>query len=159
MSETVWVDPAAIRSKIAPCLDLNGIMAGDWDIQRRRDLTATAKHRAIVQRFTQGRRWEDTELFRDLYKRRFKHGRSVRGATSLEALAAQYYDRVDGLYHSMKRDGFLLETAEGKPLPLPGFLVGRHGEIFIGNQGNHRLAIAQVIGLDRIAGRITCRYS
>jgi hypothetical protein len=30
--------------------------------------------------------------------------------------------------------------------------------VFIGNQGNHRLAMAQVLGLEQIAGRIVCRH-
>jgi hypothetical protein len=42
--------------------------------------------------------------------------------------------------------------------PLPVFLIGRDGEVFIGNQGNHRLAMAQVLGLPRIAGEVICRH-
>ena len=76
----------------------------------------------------------------------------------MERLIAQYYTRVDGMFESMKRDGFTIRVA-GNPVPLPEWLVGRDGDVFIGNQGNHRLAIARVLGLDRIAGRIRCRHS
>jgi hypothetical protein len=41
---------------------------------------------------------------------------------------------------------------------LPKLLIGRDGEVFIGNQGNHRLAMAQVLGLPRIAGEVICRW-
>jgi hypothetical protein len=41
---------------------------------------------------------------------------------------------------------------------LPKLLIGRDGEVFIGNQGNHRLAMAQVLGLPRIAGEVICRH-
>jgi hypothetical protein len=74
----------------------------------------------------------------------------------MSQLLAQYYDRVDGLYESMKRDGFQLAQG-GRDHPLPILLLGR-AEVFIGNQGNHRLAIAQVLGLDRFAGKVICRH-
>jgi hypothetical protein len=71
----------------------------------------------------------------------------------MEALLAQYYGRVDGMFDDLKRNGF----REGHPLPK--LLIGRDGEVFIGNQGNHRLAMAQVLGLPRIAGEVICRHS
>lgn len=157
MAEIIWTDPAGIRFKIAPIDDLKGRVGGDWDIERRHPLGDTLKHQAIRQRFTEGRRWEETDLFREIYRRRFAEGDQVRGATTIEELAAQYYDRVDALHDGMKRDGFLLKV-RGQIVPLPGLFVGRSGEVFIGNQGNHRLAIAQVLGLKQFAGRIVCRH-
>ena len=59
--------------------------------------------------------------------------------------------RVDGMFADMKRKGF----REDRPLPV--FLIGRNGDVFIGNQGNHRLAMAQILGI-RIAGEILCRH-
>jgi hypothetical protein len=52
----------------------------------------------------------------------------------------------------MKRDGF-----QSKQSRLPRLLVGRDGEVFIGNQGNHRLAMAVVLDI-KIAGEILCRH-
>jgi hypothetical protein len=63
----------------------------------------------------------------------------------MEALLAQYYSRVDGMFEDLKRKGF-------QDCPLPKLLIGRDGEVFIGNQGNHRLAMAQVLGLEKFAG-------
>jgi hypothetical protein len=70
----------------------------------------------------------------------------------MEALLAQYYGRVDGMFEDLKRKGFREDCR------LPELLIGRDGEVFIGNQGNHRLAMAHVIGLDRIAGEVICRH-
>jgi hypothetical protein len=70
----------------------------------------------------------------------------------MAALLEQYKTRVDGLFADLKRNGF----REGHP--LPNLLIGRDGEVFIGNQGNHRLAMAQVLGLPRIAGEVICRH-
>ncbi len=157
VSRIVWIKVAALEYKIAPCLDLNGKRPGNWDIERRYVFERSVKYRSIVQRFAKGFSWEDTDLFRDVYTRRFKTDNEIRGTSSIKELAEQYYLRIDALYESMSRDGFLTES-QGKALDLPGFLIGRGGEYFIGNQGNHRLAIAKVIGLEKIAGRIVCRH-
>jgi hypothetical protein len=77
----------------------------------------------------------------------------VRGEATFDGLLAQYYGRVDALFEALKTKGFQDSH------PLPKLLIGRDGEVFIGNQGNHRLAMAQVIGLDRIAGEVICRHS
>jgi hypothetical protein len=68
-------------------------------------------------------------------------------------LLAQYYSRVDGMFEDLKLNGF----RSGHPMPK--LLIGRDGEVFIGNQGNHRLAMAQVLGLKSFAGEILCRHS
>jgi hypothetical protein len=147
-----WVDPALIRFKISQHDDLRGTKGGDWDIERRYPLTDAVKHRAIVQRYRDGRRWEETDLFADTYARRIAN-EPIRGCATMSELLEQYYTRVDGLFADLKRNGFREDH------PLPKLLIGRHGEVFIGNQGNHRLAMAQVIGLDRIAGEVICRHS
>ena len=84
------VDPRIIRFKITPHDDLRGEAGGDWDIERRYQLAAAVKHRAIVQRYRDGRRWEETDLFADTYRRRFESGETVRGEATMEALLAQY---------------------------------------------------------------------
>lgn len=156
MADVHWVDPASIRFKIAPIHDLHGRIGGNWDIERRHPLEELLKHKAIHERFAEGRCWEDTALFRDIYARRFAKGQTVRGANSIEQLAAQYYERIDGLHASMAREGFQLVVGKTFRVPLPLLFIGRDGEVFIGNQGNHRLAIAQVLGLKQFAGRIVC---
>jgi hypothetical protein len=148
----VWVDPRAIRFKISPHDDLTGTKGGDWDIERRYPLADAVKHRAIVQRYRDGRRWEETDLFADNYARRIVN-EPIRGCATMSELLEQYYTRVDGMFEDLKRRGFREDHT------LPKLLIGRDGEVFIGNQGNHRLAMAQVIGLDRIAGEVICRHS
>lgn len=156
--ETVWIDPSLIQFTISPANDLSGTMGGNWDIERRYALERSAKHRAIVERYAEGKRWEETDLFLDVYARRFEKGDNVRDAGSFKGLIQQYYDRVDGMFKAMERDGFRTEDGRGKPVPLPGLLIGRGGEVFLNNQGNHRVAMAKVIGLKRIAGSIKCRH-
>lgn len=158
VGDAITVDPAAIRYRVSPIADLDGVIDGDWDRERIHPIERTVKHRAVMEHFRDGKPWEETELFTNIYRRRFKDGGLVRGVATIEELAAQYYERVDGMAESMRRDGFLTHREDGEPHPLPGFLIGRDGEVFIGNQGNHRLAIAQAIGLKQIAGRVVCKH-
>lgn len=149
----IWIDPTCIRFKISPHRDLTEAQGGDWDINRRYPLESAVKHRSIRQRYTEGRRWEDTDLFAVNYACRIER-EPVRGEATMQGLLEQYYTRVDGLHASMKREGFQV----GRKTPLPVLLIGRGGEVFIGNQGNHRLAIAQVLGLKTFAGKVICRH-
>ena len=158
MPDVIWCDPASIEFKITPFLDLPAIKGGDWDIERRKPFKATAKYRAIVQHFQDGAEWIETDLFADVYTRRLASDGRVGRCRSLGQLVKDYERRFDGLYEAMKRDGFRTQTESGKPIALPAFLIGRDGEVFIGNQGNHRLAIAQVLGLREVAGKIVCRH-
>lgn len=151
-SSVLWTDPRAIRFKISPVADLAGEVGGEWDRERRFALVEAVKHRAIAQRYREGRPWEETDLFRTAYAARIGRGESVRGCGTMKGLVEQYYTRVDGMFADMKRRGFVIDAG-----PLPSLLIGR-GEIFIGNQGNHRLAMAQVLGLERIAGKVVCRH-
>jgi hypothetical protein len=148
-----WFDPGLIRFKISPHSDLRGAKGGDWDLDRRHDLKDIRKYQSIVERYRDGRPWEETDLFTDIYRRRFESGDTIRGTANMKELLAQYYGRVDALFEAMKLDGF-----KSKESRLPRLLVGRNGEVFIGNQGNHRLAMAHVLGLKKFAGEIICRH-
>jgi hypothetical protein len=148
----IWIDPSAVRFKISPHDDLRGEAGGDWDIERRYPLSKAVKHRSIRQRYVVRLKWEETDLFRDVYARRIAT-EEVRGEPTMEGLIAQYYGRVDSMFDDLKRKGFQDGHA------LPKLLIGRDGEVFIGNQGNHRLAMAQVLGLQRFAGEVICRHS
>lgn len=150
-AELLRVAPQAIRFKITPLDGLNGTIGGEWDRKRRFPLQQAVKHRSIAQRYRDGLRWEDTELFRDVYARRFAAGESIRGEATTSGLLRQYYTRVDGMFDSLRRDGFNFNARA-----LPSLLIGRD-EVFIGNQGNHRLAMAQILDI-QIAGEILCRH-
>lgn len=156
--DVVKVPPSDIRFKLWLDLDLNGIQGGDWDIERRVIFAGTEKYRSIVQHFIHGRPWIETDLFRHSYAARFKKGGRVRGAKNLEALAFVYEKRVDPMYESLKREGFLSEL-NGTPVPLPKVHIARDGEIILGNQGNHRLAMAQMLKLSEIIVRVHTRHA
>lgn len=150
--DVIEVAPAAIRFKLAYDLDLGGVRGGEWDLDRRVSIDLTDKHVSMFQRYAEGMRWQDTQLFQGRYSARLMSQR-VRGATTLDDLAAVYEREVDPIFRDMKKHGFRTEIA-GKPVALPKVHVARNGEVILGNQGNHRLGMAKVLGLQSIPVRI-----
>lgn len=158
MDEVLWTDPREIRFKISPHHDLGSKADGDWDLERRHPLEDAVKHRSIAQRYVQCWPWEETDLFKQVYTPRIAR-EGIRGCRTMRELLSQYYDRVDGMFEEMKASGFRVIGLGGRRYPLPRLLIGRDGEVFIGNQGNHRLAMAKILGLREIAGEVVCRHS
>jgi len=145
------VPPQIITAKISPDADLICVADGDWDLTRRVELADAVKHRAIYQHFVHGRPWLDTDLFRENYAERLLR-EPIKKHNTLKGLA-NYYDRtVDALFKDMKRNGF------DRGRKLPRVVIGRGGEIFLTSQGNHRIAMAKILGIETIPCRVQCRH-
>lgn len=160
MNKIVWVRPADVIYKVTcnRTLRCGDILDGDWDLLRRR-LDRTAKHSAIEQHFSHGVEWDDTELFKSIYARRLARGESPNGAKSLADLKI-FYQRYDRLFESLRREGFLVGVDDnGVSVKLPHVHVGRDGEIFFGKDGNHRLAMAKILGMEAIPCRVYARHA
>lgn len=134
---------------------------GDWD-RETWDLAESELYRSIIQRFKEGRRWEDTAIFRT-YASRFDRNapaEMVRWTRTLPQLVREYHRRVDGLYRNMRDQGFVLRfDTRGRCLTeVPHVHIGRSGDILFGRNGNHRLSIAKVLGLDRFFCEVRARH-
>jgi len=155
-SAVVKIPPAAIAAKLSVDLRTDPIDHAAWRALPRLAIAETDKHRSIVQHFVDGRPWRETDLFTRIYPVRFARGETVRGCDSLEALEAQYDERVDALYADMRRAGFRdLDAGDGSPIPV---YVDHEDRVLLGNQGNHRLAIAQVLALPFVLAEIVGRH-
>jgi hypothetical protein len=160
-AKIVWVDPKSIDFKLGADLDIcfNDILPGDWDVLRRASLEKLAKHRSIYQRFVLGSAWTDTDLFKTKYARRFVRGERIRGTSNPHDLALKYGSRIDALFDSMKRNGFVItRDRSGRLQSLPHLHIGQNGELMLGNNGNHRVAIAKILGLSRIPCWVRSRH-
>ena len=156
--DVIRIPPDQIRYKLDRVDDLVApIWPGDWDVERRSLLNETDKHRAVVQRYQEGMKWEHTDLFKNVYRVRFAQGETVHGCTTMNALAAQYYTRMDALYDSLRRHGFQ-ERVDGALVPLPQVYVARDSEVILSNQGNHRIAMAKVLGLPSVLVQVVTRH-
>lgn len=119
-----------------------------WEALERYQLEQADKYRSVRQHFEQGEPWADTPLFQNIYRVRFANGETIRGCETWGDLERQYQSRVDGLFADMRRNGF---RQDEPPIPV---YIDAGGEILVGNQGNHRLAIAQVLRLPFVLVRI-----
>jgi hypothetical protein len=152
-NKIVLIPPHEIAHKLRYDLDIyfGDILDGEWDHQRAIHIMVSSKQRAMHERFVQNVPWEETELFKSVYAMRLARGERVRGTHNVRDLAREYGRRVDSLFESMKRDGFVSPTdSSGRPKTLPHVHIGRDGRLLFGNNGNHRLAIARIVGLNYI---------
>ena len=155
----VWIQPDDIDCKIWPDQNLycNDILPGDWD-RRTRPLDHTVKYRSTVQHFRDGVAWRDTELFAKDYHDRLNAGDVVKGTRDMAALLRHYDTRVDALYDDIKDQGFRVSFNEHGVMDIPHIHIGRDGDMLFGNNGNHRLAIAKLLGVERIPCHVRARH-
>lgn len=148
----IWVPTESLVFKISGMATLCAIHPGDWDIKRRVRLDETDKHRSMYQRFVEGKRWEDTDCFTKLYVARFNPKHSQEGARGYQEKLAHYRKNIEEAFKSLKKDGFRTDV------DLPVVVIGREGEIMLGNQGNHRVAMAKILGIERIPVEVAVRH-
>ena len=158
-AKIIWVRPHDIRHKTPYDLSLyfNDILPGDWDL-RRVPLERTMKYRSLVQRFRDGLDWEDTDIFKEKYRRALERRGPVRGASTVAELKGYYEDTYGRLYDGIKKDGFLVTTDEYGNVEIPHVHITRDGVMLFGNDGNHRLAMAKVLGIDRMPCFVRARH-
>lgn len=154
----IEVDPRTIDSQIPlHTLPLDGprtrdavgwTLAGDWDLAPR-PLAGHPVFQGIRQRFGDGRAWEETSLHaaaaaglaagRPLWK--------FRTAADLPRL----YAKIDRLHAAIAADGYRTQRQLGSARRWDELMVAydRNGRLHMVD-GAHRLAIAQVLGLDAV---------
>lgn len=155
--DIVKVSPAAIRWKLSLDFLRDDVDHDAWRLLPRAPVHETEKYRSIVQRHVENRLWEDTPLFQHIYEVRIKRGEAVRGCQTLGQLLAQYYGRVDALYRELRDHGYQRVVRGEETTPIPVY-IGHDDEILIGNQGNHRLAMAQLLHLDYVIAQVVGRH-
>ena len=156
----IWVRPEDLTYKTYYDLLLycNDILPGDWDL-RKALLERTQKCQSLVQHFRDGVRWEQTVLFTDIYPRRFARGHVIRGCRNIRELAEYYEVHIRDLHESISEHGFRVEINPKTKLPdIPHVHIGRDGCLLVGNNGNHRLFLAKLLGVERIPCVVRARH-
>lgn len=149
----IWVPTHSLIGKIISSSRMCGTLGGDWDLEKRVLLSDTDKHKSIYQHFVDRVPWEQTDVFTNNYMHRFRPHDSAKGKIEYEAMLYRYRTVVETVYRSLKRVGFRSQ----KKLPL--VLIGRSGEVMLGNQGNHRVAMAKLLGLKRVPCEVIVRHT
>jgi len=162
---TIEIDVASVSSWIKggtlSGLTFPGeIRGGDWDLRvvsKASRLAASPKYRAIYQRFVENRDWSETSIVEEFGRLKQRHG-VVKGFVSVDDYI-QYYQRYyDSLYESIQRRGVLAAEVGQKGIAPIYVHIGRSGDIIYTSDGNHRLYMAMVLGIETIPVRVWARH-
>ena len=151
--------------------DIGRIQNGNWDRNGDRvgDLPVV---KALHERFEDGKEWEDIEFIQRVLEQ-IEHGNVIWRGCNTESDVWDACESVDELYANIRSQGYLRQrelaekngSSPDKYVTDDGFNrydevvvdIGRDGE-FLFVDGRHRLAIARILGLDRIPVRVSARH-
>jgi hypothetical protein len=146
-----WVNPRDVTLKLPEQAVLRLLTQRKWPFLAEFDAVPyeeTAKFISVQARITRDIPWEETPIF-ELYRERIETGESVKGHRELQSLAEAYEQKYSAIVRALSTEGFSRKKLrELRPRELPWAFRSRSGSLWFGNQGNHRLAIAKVIGLE-----------
>jgi hypothetical protein len=149
--KVIWVPVDKLSLKVgAPgTINHNDILSGDWDLKRR-SVADTPKYRSVLLHFRDGVSWEHTPIF-EIYVKRLKRGGKVRGCTTIADLKRQMDESLEPLYEDIRKNGIRVPRRRRRRIrDLPNVHIGRDGEILLGNNGNHRIAMAHLLKIEQI---------
>lgn len=146
------------------------VRAGDWD---KKAVVFEDKEvfKSLKMRFEENKRWEDTPKFQSsLESIKGEKDRYHYKASNEEELR-ESFDRIDELYNQIQENGYKTQrevnsgssvhsSVIDEMLPSVNEIIvsiGRGGQILL-EDGNHRLSIAKILGLDLIPVRVLVRH-
>jgi len=105
----------------------------------------------LVQRFAEGNEWEDTVYYQTGMER-INAGKSFSPLSYSQTVSGlkKYLQSLDNLYADIKENGYDMSSVITAQ-------IGRNGELMV-IQGQHRVTIARIIGVEKIPVRIQYRH-
>lgn len=125
------------------------IKGGDWDLAQR-PFKKSVKFNACKNHFINGQSWDDTKIIQYGLNRIADQAKYDNCFTRDDLVAR--YAKLDDLWAKTTTRGALPDDLSLSARPRDCILVhmNRDGSLIFGNQGFHRLAIAQLANLDKI---------
>lgn len=170
----LWVSPENIKFDVShpnPPRKFGRIYGGNWD-QTNKRFTDRTTHQSLEKHFSDGVPWCETAYY-NRKKAKLEAGKPTRGCSKIEDLE-QYFDDIDKLYARMADSGYKtqrqllsenLEETITKNLdaPIPqlneiGISIGRSGKFHHHYRGAHRLSLAKILNLDKVAVQVIVRH-
>lgn len=106
-------------------------------------------HETIRLMFIENRSWEETPEFED-FSRQLSLGLTPYGITSQAEVVQRGVD-LRALYAHMQNEGYKESQTVGSPYWDEAHVyIDSDGDLCLGRHGNHRIAIARVLGLNRV---------
>ena len=159
-TKIIEIDPDrlthSLLESIPPYPQLGRVVDGQWDRDAER-FADRAVVRAIRQRFDEGLPWRETALF-DAYLDQLERFGNAWGYRSLGDFETRTSE-VDALYQSIREQGYRRQYELEPSLQRDSVAaliseinvdVGPDGELYWRSYGQHRLAIAQLLGIERV---------
>lgn len=171
-NRTYWIDPGRIQHAVV-IHELHGndkyrlrgrVIPGDWDKKTVRFTEAgMGVFQGLHDRFVRGLAWEDTELYNKTLQL-ISAGINLWGCKN-KADLEERCKGLDLLFQRIKAEGYRpqQDIVENKVNRWEvedevSIRIGRDGELLF-EDGQHRLAIAKLLNLEKIPVKITCRHS
>jgi 2-polyprenyl-3-methyl-5-hydroxy-6-metoxy-1,4-benzoquinol methylase len=168
-----WVSPDRIKfycvfkNKINLIKDRGKVMSGDWDLSSKK-FEDNIIYKGIKERFVDSKEWKETIIYRRGVEE-INQGKIWNGCNNKEKLE-RYFEWIDRLYESIKQNGYIPNykikkfktdtnktDLNTKKIDEIKVAIGRNGQIlFI--DGAHRLAIAKVLEIEKVAVRVFIRH-
>ena len=165
--ELIWVNPEQIEyynTSICKTCGLGQIESGKWD--KNKDLwRETWRYRGLEQRFVDGLDWEDT-IYIEHYKKKIERTGSASGCDNIQDFLDVRCSYLDTLYKELKENGYSVDPSkkekkgtrtQWKDRYEPFASINREGEIQC-NEGNHRRALAEFAGVEKIPLNVLIRH-
>ncbi|WP_137286169.1 hypothetical protein [Halorussus salinisoli] len=172
----VWVDPDRIAYyDRRMTYSFGQVLDGTWD-EHTGVFEDELVYWSIERRYVGGVAWEDTELYREYYSRLRNDGpplyaRKFDNVSELDA----YVEAIDDLYERISTEGYKSQRELLREEPdrvrdssydtdhilLNEVVVNvhRNGELAKSGNGNHRLSIAKLLGIDEIPVLVRVRHA
>lgn len=157
-AERRWVDPRHLEYTLEHSRIYNrndripnyGILDGDWDLHKGYWRTSTVWG-GLIERFEEGKRWEDTSYYQlSMEKLRANEYVGYLDGPQTTENFERYLEELDRLYEDMKHNGY-------DPSSVITVYIGRDGDWIVGH-GNHRRALANVLGIESVPVEIKYRH-
>jgi hypothetical protein len=159
MFELIWVNPLLVEDAVTHLAkDCSArVIGGEWDVFKRRKLDGLSKIKMSKAHFVDGLSWQECGIF-DHALRIIARSGHYDACSNINEVVSRY-DKLDGLYSRLKDGASLLPQSKlrkGNLREKGGIIIhiGRSGELLFGGGGHHRLAIAQILKLNKIPAQL-----
>lgn len=170
-----WINPDEIRRE--QCSDVSRefgvVLDGDWDA-RHYPFEENVWFASLQDRYRDGTAWSETAVYREL-RSEIERGGTVKGCSTLEEFD-RYLEYLDEVYRRISEHGYESQLAlrsarpgdtgetYGVAPPHPalnevGVNIHRDGTLARAGAGQHRLAIAKIVGIEQIPATVRVRHA
>jgi hypothetical protein len=164
-SERIWVNPKECVGCLAGFGDRDSarVIVSDWPPRggRLKTFDENFKIRCCFLHWVQGVPWKETGIFDFLEEEIRRHPRRCFDDCRNRRDIEERYARLDALFEEIKNSGRLKRQREIERWSFREkggifFHLGDCGRLFFGGGGNHRFAMALILGLARVPAKIGC---